>query len=160
MPEGQTGKVTGSQQSTKRSCSDTHYICFIFTFIFLDGEIWIVDHFRKKTVQEIMPVFRIIFVNGTNDLNYLQQKTLSLSIHTPDKHTVLKNQFHSIGHILICLHARLKMLICNLARFLETFDWKSGELGLYLAHLPCFQNKEAETGAWQRPVKTAADLGK
>lgn len=37
-----------------------------------------------------MPIFRIIFVNSTDNLNYLQQKTLSLSIHTPDKNRVLK----------------------------------------------------------------------
>lgn len=102
MPKRQTGKVTRSQQSnSKQTCSDTHYIYFIFTFIFLDGEIWIVDHFRKKTVQEIMAIFRIVFVNGTNNLNYLQEKTLSLCIHTPGKHIVLKIPFHSIRHVLM-----------------------------------------------------------
>lgn len=69
---------------------------------------------------------------------------LPLSIHTPDKNTVLKKTSHSIGHILICLQARLKMLICNLGRFLQTLDSKSEEQGLHLAHLNCFRNREAE----------------
>lgn len=43
----------------------------IFTFIFLDGEIWVVDHFWKKTVQEIMSIFGIIFVHGAYCLNDL-----------------------------------------------------------------------------------------
>lgn len=54
----------------------------IFTFIFLDGEIWIVDHFWKKTVQEIMSIFGIIFVHGTYCLNDLKHKiVISISDH-------------------------------------------------------------------------------
>jgi len=52
-----------------------------------------------------MSIFRIIFVNGTDNLNYLQQKMLSLSIHTPDKHTVLKNTisfYWTLSHLSTC----------------------------------------------------------